>query len=79
MRKLILAAFLLAFFVPAAYAQQGDPNREAQDAAEKREKAALDRQYRNALKNVPAAAQTKNDPWAQMRAPSEPNAASGKK
>ncbi len=81
MRKLILAALLLALAVPAAHAQQrgGDPNRAAQEEAAKREKAALDRQYRDALKNVPTAPQTKADPWAQMRAPSEPNATSGKK
>jgi hypothetical protein len=78
MRKLILAGALAALIVPAAHAQQ-DANREAQDAAEKREKAALDRQYKNALKNVPAVAQPKADPWAQMRAPTQPNATSGKK
>ena len=72
MRKLILAGALAALLVPAAHAQQ-DPGREAQDAAEKREKAALDRQYNNALKNMPNTVQPKNDPWAQMRAPSQPN------
>ena len=73
MRKLILAGgALAALLMPAAHAQQ-DPNREAQDAAEKREKAALDRQYNNALKNMPNTVQPKNDPWAQMRAPSQPN------
>jgi hypothetical protein len=76
MRKLILAGLLAALAVPAAFAQD---NREAQDAAEKREKAALDRQYRNALKNVPTTAQQQNDPWAQMRAPSQPGAAGEKK
>jgi hypothetical protein len=71
MRQFILAAAFAALIVPAAHAQQGgDPNREAQEAAEKREKAALDRQYRNGLKNLPAAQHPKNDPWAQMRAPS---------
>ena len=80
MRKLILAAALAVLLVPAAHAQKGgDPNREAEEAAEKRERAALDRQYKNALKNLPPAAQSKNDPWAQMRAPSDPNATSGKK
>ena len=72
MRKLILAGVLAALLAPAAHAQQGDPNREAQDAAEKREKAALDRRYKDALKNVPTVQQQKSDPWAQMRAPSEP-------
>lgn len=71
MRKLILAGALAALLVPAAHAQQGDPNRDAQEAAAKREKASLDRQYRNALKNLPAPQQPKNDPWAQMRAPTE--------
>ncbi len=66
MRKLILAVALAVLLVPAVHAQQ---DRETQDAAEKREKAALDRQYRNALKNLPPSAQPKNDPWAQMRAP----------
>lgn len=70
MRKLILAGALAALLVPAAHAQQ-DQSRE--DAAEKREKAALDRQYNNALKNLPNTAQPKNDPWAQMRAPSQPS------
>jgi hypothetical protein len=79
MRKLILAAALAALLVPAVTYAQQDPNRAAQDEAEKREKAALDRQYKNALKNVPNAAQPKNDPWAQMRTPSQPNATSGKK
>ena len=71
MRQLVLAAAFAALLGPAAHAQKGgDPTREAQEAAEKREKAALERQYRDALKNLPAAQQPKNDPWAQMRAPS---------
>jgi hypothetical protein len=75
MRRLIVATALFAVFVVPAHAQR-QRNREPtpEEMAEKREKEALDRQYKNALKNLPRPeSPKKNDPWASMRAPSEPN------
>ena len=71
MRRLIVAGALAAVLAVPAHAQQQGPS--AEEQAEKRDKETLDRQYKNALKNVPpSTAQSKSDPWATMRSPSTP-------
>jgi len=73
MRKIVVAAVLAGTLAIPVHAQQrgGGEGPSAEEIAEKREKEALDRQYKNALKNVQGQeSQKKNDPWASMRAPS---------
>ena len=75
--RTVIAALVMALLTQSAYAQQGQGqglgNRKtskqqasgnsAEDAANKK---ALDADYKNALKNIPAVTE-KPDPWKSMR------------
>lgn len=65
MRKIAVAAILLAGFVLPAYAQQG--KYDAEDAAKKRDAAILDKQYKTILELTDKTAPIKPDPWQNMR------------
>jgi hypothetical protein len=71
MRKIAVAAIVLAGLALPAYAQEG--KYDAQDASKKREAEALDKQYKTILQLTDKTAPAKIDPWQNMRgAQSEP-------
>jgi hypothetical protein len=65
MRKIAVAAILLAGLVLPAHAQQG--KYDAEDAAKKRDADILDKQYKTILELTDKTAPTKADPWQNMR------------
>jgi hypothetical protein len=77
MRKITIAALLLAGLAGTAYAQQG--KYDAEEEAKKRDNAALDKQYRAILELTDKAAPVKVDPWQNMRSGSSTDASDGAK
>jgi hypothetical protein len=76
MRKLTIAALLLAAFAAPLHAQQQeDPKEEAK----KRDAAALDKQYKAILELTDKTAPTKIDPWRNMRVGGEATASDASK
>jgi hypothetical protein len=65
MRKIAVAAIVLAGMTLPAYAQQG--RYDAEDAAKKRDAERLDKQYKTILQLTDKATPTKTDPWQNMR------------
>jgi hypothetical protein len=64
MRKITIAALLLAAFATPLHAQQqADP----EDEAKKRDAAALDKQYKTILELTDKPEPVKVDPWRNMR------------
>ncbi len=76
MRKITIAVLLLAAFATPLYAQQqqNDP----EEAAKKRDAAALDKQYKTILELTDKAAPVKVDPWNNMRSTGSTDAAASK-
>ena len=68
MRKITIAALLLAALAGIAYAQQEkeDPYA-AEDAAKARDAAILDKKYKTILKLTDEPKNVKVDPWQKMR------------
>ena len=68
MRKITIAALLLAGLAGTAYAQQQkeDPYA-AEDAAKARDAATLDKQYKTILELTDKSTPVKVDPWQNMR------------
>lgn len=78
MRKLTIGAIVLALLTGPAFAQggpkqhQGNPSRDAEDAAKAKNADAIDQQYRSALDRTrKETTPVKNDPWSTMRAPDD--------
>lgn len=73
MRKITMAALLLAALTATAFAQQQD-RYSAEDQAKARDAAALDKQYKTILELTnKQQASGKVDPWRNMRASDKPN------
>ncbi len=72
MRKLTIAAMLLAGLAGTAYAQkqQKEDPYAAEDAAKARDAAILDKKYKTILELSDTPANVKVDPWQKMRGPS---------
>lgn len=68
--RTLIAALAVALLPVTAQAQTAGKPRKPPETAQKREdvekKKALDRDYKNALKNIPAVTE-KPDPWKTMR------------
>jgi hypothetical protein len=75
MRKLTIAALLLAAFAAPLHAQQRDPEEESK----KRQDSALDKQYKTILELTDKANPTKVDPWQNMRSTTDASAQKPKK
>jgi hypothetical protein len=68
MRKITIAALLLAGLAGAAYAQQKEDPYAEEDAAKARDAAILDKKYKTILKLTDEpSAPVKVDPWLKMR------------
>jgi len=65
MRKIAVAAIMLAGLLLPAHAQQG--KYDAEDAAKKRDAETLDKQYKTILQLTDKTTPTKTDPWQNMR------------
>jgi hypothetical protein len=66
MRKIMIAAVLLAGLAGTAYAQQGQQE-DPEEAAKKRDAAKLDKQYKTILELTDKPTEVKSDPWRNMR------------
>jgi hypothetical protein len=75
MKKLVIGLFVLTVIAVPAQAQRrggGAPQPSPEEMQKKRDAAALDKQYKDALRRTENEAQTKVDPWANMRGANEP-------
>ena len=70
MRTLVIAAIITSLAVPA-FAQAGDPNKEAQSKAEeqkRKEADEIEKAYKDAIKRTSREQPVKKaDPWGNMR------------
>lgn len=75
MKKFTIGLFVLALLAVPAQAQRrgggGNAQPTPEEMQQKREAAQLDQQYKDALKRTTTDAQTKVDPWANMRGTNE--------
>ncbi len=67
MRKITIAALLLAALTATAFAQQKEDRYADEDRAKAREAAIIDKQYKTILELTDKPASTKVDPWRNMR------------
>lgn len=74
MKKFTFGLFVLALLaVPAQAQRRAPPPPSPEEMQQKRDAAQLDQQYKDALKRTTnEGAQTRVDPWANMRGANEP-------
>ena len=75
MRKITIAALVLAGLAVPVHAQQQKPD-DPETIAKKRDAAALDKQYKTILELTDTATPVKVDPWQNMRSSSSSTDAS---